>query len=120
MLNKAGYGRLSSVSSRYELAHRLSYKLFIGSIPKDLFVCHTCDNPPCVNPDHLWIGTHRNNIVDRMDKERDHSKLKSTDVIEIRRLRKEEGWTMKRIGEKFSISDRHICRIVNRKRWKHI
>lgn len=119
MINKSGYGRLSSVNKRYELAHRLSYKIFKGPVSDDLFVCHTCDIPLCINPEHLWIGTHRENVADRIDKERDNSKLKSFDVYQIRELYK-KGERAIKIAEKFNINVRTIYCIVNRKTWKHV
>lgn len=54
-----GYGRF-----RGQLAHRIAYKRATGRDPGSLFVCHVCDNPPCVNPEHLWLGTNRDNQSD--------------------------------------------------------
>jgi hypothetical protein len=64
-----GYG-LKHVDGRWELAHRLSYKLFIGAIPAGNQVMHKCDNPACINPDHLAVGTNRDNQIDAMRKGR--------------------------------------------------
>lgn len=66
---RGGYGRFSLALGTLS-AHRLAYTLLVGSIPKGMCVCHRCDNPPCVNPDHLFVGTYRDNIRDMMQKGR--------------------------------------------------
>ena len=68
-ISKDGYGRLR-VAGKKELAHRASYRAFIGEIPDTLLVCHKCDNPSCVNPNHLFIGTHQDNMNDKVAKGR--------------------------------------------------
>lgn len=66
--DKEGYGNFIIKKKKYR-AHRIAYKLFKGEEPpKNLFVCHACDNPSCVNPDHLWLGTNQDNQLDRIKK----------------------------------------------------
>lgn len=67
--NKAGYG-LIKIDGSYKRAHRVSYELFIGEIPDGLLVCHKCDVRECINPDHLFIGTHKENTQDMISKGR--------------------------------------------------
>ncbi len=68
-LNEAGYGILG-VNASPRLAHRLSWNIRYGEPPADLAVCHECDNPPCVRPDHLWLGTRGQNFADAVRKGR--------------------------------------------------
>ena len=67
--NKSGYGA-THVDDKTVHVHRLSWILNFGEIPDGLFVCHKCDNPPCINPEHLFLGTHRDNMLDCQNKGR--------------------------------------------------
>jgi len=126
-VNVTGYGRVRR-DGRAWLAHRLAYKLAHGHLPTDLCVLHRCDNPPCCNPEHLFLGTRTDNSADMMEKGRHrnghmpggknpNAKLSEDDVVEVRRLLT-LGHTHRAIGNRFGV-DRSTITAINRgKHWK--
>lgn len=74
--DRQGYGKICFNYKKY-FAHRLMWELVFGEIPDDMCICHKCDNPSCLNIDHLFIGTVRDNNLDKINKGRDHNKSKT-------------------------------------------
>jgi hypothetical protein len=112
--DKDGYGRLWRNGYKQQ-AHRVSWRIAHGYMPDEL-VLHKCDVPACVNPEHLFLGTQKDNMHDAVAKGR-KGKLSSTDVDEIRRL-VEAGVRQKDIARQFDISQQHVNNIVRGYRWK--
>ncbi len=118
-----GYGRTgaSEKSSSPLYAHRVSWELANGPIPDGLFVLHRCDNPPCVRPDHLFLGTTKDNADDAQAKGRlgyqrhpdRYTRLTADDVRAIRNARL-AGEPAKSIAARFGISESHVYNIANR------
>jgi hypothetical protein len=112
--------------SKQLLAHRIAYEINCGPIPEGLQVCHKCDNPPCVNHHHLFVGTALDNSRDCISKgrnsrgERAHgAKLTANAVIEIRK-RAAAGEKFVSIGKDYNINSQHVGRIVRKERWAHV
>lgn len=142
--NTSGYGVLAAGGVR-QMAHRFSYELHYGPVLPGLFVCHHCDNPPCVRPDHLFAGTPADNSRDAARKGRNgmqrypdrsaldvvrlrprcrgernsQSRLQEADVREIRRLRA-EGLTRREVGARFGIASATVKDITTGRRWSHV
>lgn len=121
-----GYGRLN-IDGTPILAHRISWELHRHKITPDQHVLHRCDNPPCVNPDHLFLGDQVANNADMKAKGRfrpgvshgiDHGRAKLTEaqVLEIRAALGDS----QQIAERFGISRRHVYDIQNMRVWRHI
>lgn len=74
--NLQGYGRVR-IGQTHRYAHRVSWGLYVGNIPSGLSICHRCDTPACVNPEHLFLGTHSDNAVDSVNKSRHRNSRKT-------------------------------------------
>lgn len=100
-------------------AHRYCYELIYGSIPKPnkLSVCHKCDNPNCINPAHLFLGTQTDNMQDAVRKGRIAHKLTEEDV---RTIRADKTSLQRVLGEKYGVSFQQISRIKSGKQWIYV
>jgi len=129
--NKKGYGVLDITYGDYNdrpvLTHRISYELFCGRIPDGMKVCHHCDNPPCINPIHFFLGTDTTNQADKHAKGRGakgeslgRSLLTTIKVIDIRDRFSKGIATRRQLAEEYGVSRSSIEEIINRTSWKHI
>ena len=122
---KSGYGTLS-VNGVPAYAHRLSLELHGTTVPQGALVLHACDNPPCVNPAHLFLGTDADNIADKVGKGRHihadthpNAKLRSDDVREIRELLS-TGMSQTAIGVRYGVHQSVISFIKSGRLWKSV
>ena len=122
-----GYGsksisyRDSTGRKRYTtiLIHRRVWELVNGPIPENVMVCHRCDNPPCCNPDHLFLGTCQDNVTDMAIKGRQHAKLTEEQVRTIL-ARRADGVSCEQLGREFGVWDSTIRRIIRGAAWKQV
>lgn len=122
-----GYGYIHiGGGSQSTVAHRLAYELTYGPIPEGMYCCHHCDNAPCCNPAHIFLGTPADNMADKVAKKRHkwgethaHAKLSEAQVIEARQLYA-QGVKVAHLAKKYGVSDATMREILNRETWKHL
>lgn len=128
-----GYGciRFGGRKGKLLLAHRVSYELHIKPIENDLCVLHHCDNPVCVNPEHLFLGTRTDNMIDKVRKNRQsftpgkkgeqspNTHLTDDDVVQIRN-KHINGVSFRSLAIEFGISKRSVGRIIHCETWTHL
>ena len=122
-LHKQRYGAIWNKD-----AHRVSWEIHHGEIPDGLHVCHRCDVPSCVNPNHLFLGTHQDNMDDMVKKGRQRtpngesharSKITENDVREMR-VASDAGVSRAKLASKYGLHCAHVGLIVRRKSWEHV
>lgn len=127
-----GYGRIGVVREgkrRLVMVHRVAFEHHHGALPSGHLVCHHCDTPACVNPEHLYAGTPASNMADKVRRNRargarqgsrhHNAKLRDEDVEAMRRLRR-DGLLCRQIGGQFGVSPHTVSRILAGTRWGHI
>lgn len=121
-VDSKGYGRFRDTK-----AHRIAYEEWVGPIPEGHVVRHRCDNPLCINPEHLRTGTHAQNVEDRVERGRsakgeNHgwSKLTQDKVVYIREQYAAGGRSQQSIADEVGISQVHVSDIVRRIVWAHV
>lgn len=121
--NNKGYGAIVSNDGKWLMAHRVSWELYRGEIPIGIHVLHRCDNPSCVNPSHLFLGTSHDNHMDMSSKGRGtvgtrnfQAKLTEREIALIR----SDNRTQDRIEEDYGVSRSNIGQIKQKKTWRHV
>lgn len=126
--SSGGYGRVTQ-RGKALVVTRVVYSEWVGPIPEGHLIRHKCDNPPCINPDHLETGTVRDNTRDMFERGRarpprgemqKHSILTEQTVREIRAMWSDGGKTQREMAEMFGVSVPTISSVIHRKRWAHV
>jgi hypothetical protein len=128
-----GYGHISKNgrSHGHEVAHRAMWKIKFGPIPEGFQVLHKCDNPICVNPSHLFLGTTKDNIQDCLKKNRHRHgqlpgetnpnvKLNQKQVLEIRERYSKGGVYQYELAKEYMVTSSQVSSIIRRESWSHI
>ena len=128
--NHKGYGQLFERETRKHLmTHRLSYEMAFGPSPDGRFVCHRCDTPRCVRPDHLWLGSAADNTADMVAKGRrvhvvgegfGYEKLTEQGVRELRSLYAAGAGSFAELAERFRVAKSTARQAINRDTWAHV
>jgi len=121
--NGRGYGMFAVIGRTRIPAHKFAWLASRGEVPAGMEVCHSCDVPRCVNPDHLFLGSHRDNHLDSVRKGRKRAwglqKLNAEQVLQIR-ARAEAGEMQRSLAREFGIARHTVSQILHRKTWAHL
>ena len=122
--SKTGYGHLG-FNGKQQDSHRIAWQLIYGQIPDGIEVCHSCDNRKCVNPKHLFLGTHKQNMEDMQNKRRStygekntRSKLSNQQIVEIRERYSLGGINQRKLAAEYGICQSNISFIISGITWR--
>jgi len=130
---RAGYGSFVGVDCKSRGAHQFSYSHYIGEIPKGMCVCHKCDNKLCVNPEHLFLGTQKDNLHDMHKKGRNratntyssgpnhcNARLSGEQVIHIRDMYSTKDYSWAQLGRLFNVSKKTIGNVLQGRTYTNV
>lgn len=126
--DKNGYGTVGTKVTGLTLAHRISWRIHKGPIPRGLHVLHQCDNPPCTNPDCLFLGTNLDNVNDRNAKDRqsrgeDRPQAKLTDALVLEMRQRYSDFprpSTRQMAKDYGVSPALVSYVVSNKIWRHL
>lgn len=118
-LNHDGYGEIKINYKKY-LVHRVVYELIYDSIPDGLLVLHKCNNPSCCNSNHLYIGTHEDNMKQMTKDLRQAYKLSPKNILEIRNLYSTGNYSQRKLGDMFNVDHSTIGDVISKKTGRYI
>lgn len=127
LLYQQGYGQFTTRQITEHKAHRAVWLAVHGELSSTICVLHKCDNPSCVNPNHLFLGTHKDNSDDMIHKGRGcrginkkAAKLSEDEVREIRRIYAEQKPKCRDLGKQFGVSHTTVISILHQRLWRHV
>lgn len=116
-VTKGGYGRIRrDYRGEYITTHRAAWEIYHGEIPEGMFVCHTCDTPSCVNPSHLFLGTHEHNQADMREKgrgwwQKSRGGTRKLSDQEVREIRQDDSRLQRELAEQYGVNPSAISKI---------
>lgn len=123
--DKDGYAKIK-IKRKHLRLHRVMYEEMVEKIPEGMIICHKCDNPSCFNPEHLFVGTHKDNAIDKVNKKRykdisgENNPMVTLNSITVYNIKFNENGEHKEIASKYNTTVSVVGKIKRNERWKHI
>ncbi len=117
-----GYGQFSNkaLAESPTTAHKASWVIHNGPVPDGLFVCHHCDNRKCVNPDHLYLGTNSQNMIDRSKRGYVHQRALTEDAVREMRQLRQKGWSWRKLADRYGVQMNAVRFATLGKSWSFV